>query len=165
MAKEKLEKVRSAVYLVESSNMKSPPKSAYGTDDNLFCNTCIGDGYIPRNIRLMKSFLDLVQPSVHFELPKINTNSVSLSFKVNGCLNINRLDLKIQQKDGSWQTINKLQGDSGYVCNYDLVKKQSIFTQDLEVLKGGDISIRFEIELESDKNWASQTSPVPAVKP
>lgn len=83
---DKLDNIRSAVYLIESSNMKSPPKSAYGTDDNLFCLNCIGDGYIPRNIRLMKAYLDLIQPSVHFEVPELNSNSLSLTFKVNGCL-------------------------------------------------------------------------------
>ena len=88
LAPEKLNNVRAAVYLVESSNQKSPSKTAYGTDDNIFCNTCIGDGYIPRNIRLMKSFVDLVQPSVHFDVPKVVGGAVELKFKVNGCLNI-----------------------------------------------------------------------------
>jgi len=155
MSKEKLENVRAAVYLVESSNMKSPPKSAYGTDDNLFCMNCIGDGYIPRNIWLMKAYVDLIQPSIHFETPKVVSNQASLTFKVNGCLSINKLNLKIQQKDGTWNTIDKLKGDTSFVCNHDTVKKQSIFTQELSLQLAGDQTVQFEIELETDKQWGN----------
>jgi hypothetical protein len=86
MNKNKLNNVRTAVYLIESSNMKSPPKSSYGTDDDVFCKTCIGDGYIPRNIRLLYSYLDLMAPAVIFDKPAILEDRVVLSWKVNGCL-------------------------------------------------------------------------------
>jgi len=88
LSKDKLNNVRSAVYLVESSNMKAPSRNAHGTDDEVFCSTCIGDGYIPRNIRLMYSFLDLIQPAIIFEKPVILDNRIVISWKVNGCIKI-----------------------------------------------------------------------------
>ncbi len=76
--------------------MKAPPKSSYGTDDDIFCNTCIGDGYIPRNLRLIYSFIDLVSPYVVFDKPAILENRVILTWKLNGCLQIDKMEIGLK---------------------------------------------------------------------
>ena len=132
MNKDKLNNVRTAVYLVESSNMKSPPKSAYGTDDDVFCQTCIGDGYIPRNIWLMYSFLDLVQPSIIFDKPAFLENRIVLSWKVNGCLQINKMEFSLKDKNtGFFTSKNMLRAGEKFVCNHDSVLKQNTFTESI----------------------------------
>lgn len=132
--KEKLQNVRTAVYLVESSNMKSPPRSSYGTDNDVFCQTCIGDGYIPRNIRLMYAFLDLVSPSIILDEPAILENRVVLSWKLNGCMSINKMTINIKTPSGQIQSTDLIKNGEKYVCNHDVITKQSLFTHSIPIV-------------------------------
>lgn len=163
--KEKLQNVRTAVYLVESSNMKSPPRSSYGTDNDVFCQTCIGDGYIPRNIRLMYAFLDLVSPSVILDEPAILENRVVLSWKLNGCMSINKMTINIKTPSGQIQSTDLIKNGEKYVCNHDVITKQSLFTHSIPIVQNSNQDFHFSIDFLADQNWGTQTSPTPKKEP
>ena len=83
--------VRSAIYLIETTNRKDPLVSTYGSDTNLFCVGCSGDGFVPRNIRLLAAYIDLLEPYVIFHTPVVSSGEVTISWVINGCVEVDEV--------------------------------------------------------------------------
>ena len=60
----KLDAFRAFNLLVETADDKRPQPSTLGTDDQLFVVNGLGDGHVPRNLRLAVQLIDVVQPYV-----------------------------------------------------------------------------------------------------
>lgn len=55
---------RAITYLVEMSRQKKPDESKLGSSDDIMARGGPGDGHIPRNVRLLLSMIDAVEPYV-----------------------------------------------------------------------------------------------------
>ena len=70
--------IRSAIYLVEASHMKSPPTEAYGDETT--------DGYIPRHMRLISAFVKAQSPYIVMQDPQKVDGGVWIKWVLNGCV-------------------------------------------------------------------------------
>lgn len=56
--------IRAVTILVETSDQKTPPESTLGGEGGVYAPGGVGDGHIPRNMRLALSAIDLLEPYV-----------------------------------------------------------------------------------------------------
>jgi hypothetical protein len=61
--------LRAFNFLVETSDDKEPPENTLGTNDQILKANGVGDGHIPRNIRLTLMATDIVQPYLKWTSP------------------------------------------------------------------------------------------------
>lgn len=159
-----MDTIRTAIYLVEASNQKSPPDNSYGMDTDVLNSKAMTDGYVPRNIRLMLAFVDMIQPYILFEDPVVTPERVTLKWKLYGCITIQNMTIWVK-KNGKYTKTNKLQEGAGFYCNHHSFKRQSEFIHNIDMDTSVDSETEFKIEYLADQNWAKQNSPRPDVPP
>ena len=115
-------KLRCLMYLVETSDSKSPEKGKYGinnfsNDIFNFHETVNFYGHIPRNMRLMFSAIDLISASIYLDINNIQNktengiNRMIIPFLFIGCLSLQKYSIhKID-----FEQINKNMLDKNYL--------------------------------------------------
>ena len=127
-------KLRCLMYLVETSDDKQPNSSKYGnnnftTDIFDFYNTTNFFGYIPRNMRMIYSGIDLISASIYLDVQNIYiksindyTNKIIIPFLFMGCLSLQKYSIyKINFERISKKMIEKTTFQSNSNINSNLI--------------------------------------------
>ena len=84
----KFEHIKPAIYLIESSDQKSPDESKFGSRKDIYWQSCSSNGHVNRHIRLILAYIDLMKVYPVFNnmtLVRQNTH-VQINWKFNGWL-------------------------------------------------------------------------------
>ena len=127
-------KLRCLIYLVETSDDKEPNSLKYGyknlsIDIFDFYNTKNFFGYIPRNMRMIYSGIDLISASIYLDIQNIYikdineySNKIIIPFLFMGCLSLQKYSIyKINFEHISKKMIEKATFQSNSYINSNLI--------------------------------------------
>lgn len=91
---------RCITYLVETSFFKKPSVRSLGSTEDMEIKGAKGDGHVPRNVRLLFSVIDSLEPYIIFKNSFSRTYSVpSVSWQVSGAFHVDATAVQ-------WSTFN-----------------------------------------------------------
>lgn len=92
--------LRSFVYSVNTSDVKSPPIKTLGTVNDV-ANPGDTDGFVSRNLRMSLDFIKQTMPYIIVKSIKYdkNENQISLKYKAGGCFSINQTNVLWQNTE------------------------------------------------------------------
>lgn len=101
---------RCVTFLVETAAEKAPSAASLGTDADMLSKGGAGDGHVPRNVRLLISAMDSLEPYVVFE-PDLNAtdDGVSVTWKMGGSFSVEGTHLQWSFGDGSKSDVGAIQ--------------------------------------------------------
>ncbi|PXF47949.1 Carboxypeptidase D [Gracilariopsis chorda] len=105
-AKEKTKKDRMTkrciTYLVETADSKRPPESTLGDSDDMMHRGAPGDGHIPRNVRLLITAVDALEPyTLLHNVKEGRTGKPAVSWSVSGAFQVDGTLLQWSTMDGA----------------------------------------------------------------
>jgi Zinc carboxypeptidase len=86
---------RCVTYLVETSSEKAPAQESLGDDTDVLTAGAVGDGHIPRNVRVIASVVDALEPYVAIvrtastrAVGENATTTIGVTWRIGGAFNV-----------------------------------------------------------------------------
>lgn len=158
---------RCVTYLVETAREKKPPEHTLGGHENIMQRGAPEDGHVPRNVRLLVSAVDAVEPYIVVD-EKLETNEdkvPAVSWVIGGAFIVDGTALQWSSPDGERHGIsNSMNGTINTMENGGSGKKFSHVIDDAFAVQSGPVYAR--IVAVVDQQYAKQPDgSVPDVSP
>ena len=115
--------VRSVVFLIEASDHKTPAESELGHAEAVLHPGTLGDGHVPRNMRLSLAAIDMVAPHVQLLPPSVTLSRdgggaacLQMQWRVWGAIKVDRtlpLVMVASRGEPRWQPAGAAQAGDG----------------------------------------------------
>ena len=115
--------VRSVVFLIEASDHKAPAESELGHAEAVLHPGTLGDGHVPRNMRLSLAAIDMVAPHVQLLPPSVTLSRdgggaacLQMQWRVWGAIKVDRtlpLVMVASRGEPRWQPAGAAQAGDG----------------------------------------------------
>ncbi|KAI0561519.1 Zinc carboxypeptidase [Gracilaria domingensis] len=102
---------RCVTYLVETAKDKHPPEETLGDSTDMMRKGAPGDGHIPRNVRLLLTAIDSIEPYIFIDdIDQDGGGSVEVSWRISGAFQVDGTVLQWSNQDGEVAGISRVQG-------------------------------------------------------